>query len=341
LKSLADMPGFFSIFEKTLFKMDAKTKEYFKSGKFFKEFLIMTFGMMVAAVAVHYFLQPSKLIVGSISGLSIVIYRITGIPVSALTFAINLVLLVLAYILIGKEFGTKTVYTALVLSPWLWLFEAIDKKFGIDPTNLFHFADGHIDYWFYLFCFVIILSLSQAILFKINASTGGLDIIAKIVNKYAHIDIGTSVTVAGAIICCSAFAVPGNSLYLVFMGFIGTFINGVMVDYFTAGLNARKRVCIISPRYQELQQFIVHDLVRGVTLYEVTGGYSNEKKVELEAILTNDEFAKLMEKIRVDDIPVFMTSGRVSEIYGTWNQHKKRAYKHERRRLQEQGQEQA
>ena len=315
--------------------MDEKTKNYFKSGKFLKEFLIMTFGMMVAAIAVHYFLQPSKLIVGSISGLSIVIYRITGIPVSALTFVINLVLLVLAYILIGKEFGTKTVYTALVLSPWLWLFEAIDRKFNIDPTRMFDWAGGDTDYWFYLFCFVIILSLSQAILFKINASTGGLDIIAKIVNKYAHIDIGTSVTVAGAIICCSAFAVPGNSLYLVFLGFIGTFINGVMVDYFTAGLNARKRVCIISPRYQELQEFIVHDLVRGVTLYEVTGGYSNEKKVELEAILTNDEFAKLMEKIRVEDIPVFMTSGRVTEIYGTWNQHKKKAYKIERRRQKE------
>ena len=315
--------------------MDAKTKEYFKSGKFFKEFLIMTFGMMVAAVAVHYFLQPSKLIVGSISGLSIVIFRITGIPVSALTFIINLILLVLAFILIGKEFGAKTVYTALVLSPWLWLFEAIDKKFNIDPTKLFDWAGGDVDYWFYLFCFVIILSLSQAILFRINASTGGLDIIAKIVNKYAHIDIGTSVTVAGAIICCSAFAVPGNSLYLVLLGFIGTWINGTMVDHFTAGLNARKRVCIISPKYQELQEFIVHELVRGVTLYEVTGGYSNEKKVELEAILTNDEFAKLMEKIRVEDIPVFMTSGRVSEIYGTWNQHKKKAYKHDRR-VQEQ-----
>lgn len=310
--------------------MDAKTKEYFKSGKFFKEFLIMTFGMMVAAIAVHYFLQPSKMIVGSISGLSIVIFRITGIPVSALTFIINIILLVLAFILIGKEFGAKTVYTALVLSPWLWLFEAIDKKFDIDPSTLFDWAGGNVDYWFYLFCFVLILSLSQAILFRINASTGGLDIIAKIVNKYAHIDIGTSVTVAGAIICCSAFAVPGNSLYLVLMGFIGTWINGLMVDHFTAGLNARKRVCIISPKYQELQEFIVHELVRGVTLYEVTGGYSNEKKVELEAILTNDEFAKLMEKIRVEDIPVFMTSGRVSEIYGTWNQHKKRAYKHDR-----------
>lgn len=311
--------------------MDAKTKEYFKSGQFFKEFLIMTFGMMVAAIAVHYFLQPSKLIVGSISGLSIVIFRITGIPVSALTFIINLILLVLAFILIGKEFGAKTVYTALVLSPWLWLFEAIDKKFNIDPGKLFDWAGGDVDYWFYLFCFVLILSLSQAILFRINASTGGLDIIAKIVNKYAHIDIGTSVTVAGAIICCSAFAVPGNSLYLVFMGFLGTWINGMMVDHFTAGLNARKRVCIISPRYKELQDYIVHELVRGVTLYEVTGGYSNEKKVEIEAILTNEEFAKLMEKIRVEEIPVFMTSGRVTEIYGAWHQNKKKAYKFERR----------
>ena len=241
----------------------------------------------------------------------------------------------LAFILIGKEFGAKTVYTALVLSPWLWLFEAIDKKFNIDPTKMFDWAGGDTDYWFYLFCFVLILSLSQAILFRINASTGGLDIIAKIVNKYAHIDIGTSVTVAGAIICCSAFAVPGNSLYLVFMGFIGTWLNGMMVDHFTAGLNARKRVCIITPRYRELQEFIVHDLVRGVTLYEVTGGYSNEKKVELETILTNEEFAKLMEKIRVEDIPVFMTSGRVSEIYGTWNQHKRKAYKHDRKHLEE------
>ena len=116
--------------------------------------------------------------------------------------------------------------------------------------------------------------------------------------------------------------------FLVLMGFIGTWINGLMVDHFTAGLNARKRVCIISPKYQELQEFIVHELSRGVTLYEVTGGYSNEKKVELEAILTNDEFAKLMEKIRTEEIPVFMTSGRVSEIYGAWNQHKRKSHRH-------------
>ena len=288
--------------------------------KLLKEFIIMTFTMGLAALAVHYFMQPSGLIVGSISGLSIVIYRLTGIPVSALTFVINLILLVLAYFLIGKEFGIKTVYTALILSPWLALLEWIDSKFGIVPAQLFNFPNG-TDYWFYLLGFVLILSATQAILFNINASTGGLDIIAKIVNKYLHIDIGTSVTVAGAVICCSAFFIPGNSMYLVLLGFVGTFINGIVVDYFTAGLNAKKRVCIISDDYQVLQDFIVHKLSRGCTLYHVKGGYSQEDKYELQTILTNEEFAKLMEKIRDDKIHAFITAGRVTEVYGLWMKH--------------------
>lgn len=283
----------------------------------------MTIAMGIAAIAVHYFMQPSGLIVGSISGLSIVIYRITGIPVSALTFSINLILLVLAYFLIGKEFGIKTVYTALILSPWLRLFEVIDKKYGIDPATLFQFPNG-TDYWFYLLGFVVILSATQAILFNINASTGGLDIIAKIVNKYLHIDLGTSVTVAGAIICCSAFFIPGNSLYLIFLGFIGTWINGIVVDYFTAGLNAKKRVCIISPEYEKIRDYTVNTLKRGCTLYPVKGGYSQDDKVELQAILTNEEFAKLMEKIKDDNIHAFITAGRVSEVYGLWLRHSRK-----------------
>lgn len=297
-----------------------KKKIIAKPGKIIKEIIIMTLAMGIAAVAVHYFMQPSGLIVGSISGLSIVLYRLTGIPVSAMTFAINLVLLILAYFLIGKEFGAKTVYTALILSPWLRLFEWIDHRVGLDPATMFHFPNG-TDYWFYLLGFVIILSSTQAILFNINASTGGLDIIAKIVNKYLHIDIGTSVTVAGAIICCSAFFIPGNSLYLIILGFIGTWINGIVVDYFTAGINAKKRVCIIAPEYEKIRDFIVNQLRRGCTLYKVTGGYSQGEKVELQAILTRDEFAKLMEKIKDDNIHAFITAGRVSEVYGLWLRH--------------------
>ncbi|MBR5034517.1 MAG: YitT family protein [Bacteroidales bacterium] len=283
----------------------------------------MTIAMGIAAIAVHYFMQPSGLIVGSISGLSIVIYRLTGIPVSAITFSINLILLVLAYFLIGKEFGIKTVYTALILSPWLRLFEWLDAKYDIDPATFLGFPNGTTDYWFYLLCFVFILSATQAILFNINASTGGLDILAKIVNKYLHIDIGTSVTVAGAIICCSAFFIPGNTLYLILLGFIGTWINGIVVDYFTAGLNAKKRVCIISPDYEKIRDFTVNTLKRGCTLYNAKGGYSQDDKVELQAILTNEEFAKLMEMIKDQDIHAFITAGRVSEVYGLWLRHSK------------------
>lgn len=293
-----------------------------KTRKFIKEFITMTLAMGLAAVAVHYFMQPSGLVVGSISGLSIVLYRLTGIPVSAMTFSINLILLILAYFLIGKEFGVKTVYTALILSPWLALLEWIDGHFGIDPASLFNFPNGN-DYWFYMLGFVLILSATQAILFNINASTGGLDIIAKIVNRYLHIDIGTSVTVAGAAICCSAFFIPGNSLYLILLGFIGTWINGIVVDHFTAGLNAKKRVCIISPEHEKLRDYIVNTLTRGCTLYHVKGGYSNEDKYELQTILTNEEFAKLMEKIKDENIHAFITAGRVSEVYGLWMRHSK------------------
>lgn len=271
----------------------------------------MTFGMLLTAIAVHFFLEPSNLIVGSISGLSIVIYRMSGVPVSVVSFIINAILLVLAYFLIGKEFGIKTVYTALILSPWLFLLE---KFFPVTKSVM-----G--DPWFDLLCFVLLLSAVQAVLFRINASTGGLDILAKIVNKYLHFDIGTSVSIAGAVICCTAFFI--NSLQMVIIGLIGTWINGLVVDHFTAGLNMKKRVCIISPEYERLKEFIIHDLVRGVTLYEVTGGYSNEKKVEIEALLSKDEFARLMELVNNEQINAFITAGNVSEVYGLWLNNKK------------------
>jgi len=286
-------------------------KKLLLSKKFWGEWCIMTFGMLIAAIAVHCFLIPSHLIIGSISGLSIVFFRLTGIPVSVLTFVINIFLLVLAYILIGKEFGTKTVYTALILSPWLYLLETflpIKESIMGDP-------------WFDLLCFVLILSMAQAILFRINASTGGLDIIAKIVNKYLHIDLGTSVTVAGVIICSTAFLV--NDFRLVIIGLIGTWINGIAVDYFTAGLNMKKRVCIISEDYTIIQDFILTELVRGVTLYDITGGYSQKKSIELETLLTKGEFAKLLEFINNKQIKAFMTANNVSEVYGIWIKDKK------------------
>jgi uncharacterized membrane-anchored protein YitT (DUF2179 family) len=292
-----------------------------KTRKFWIELFIMTVGMMVTACAVYYFLVPSKLIIGTISGLSIVISGVSeslfgvALSVSTVILVINALLLVLAYFLIGKEFGIKTVYTALILGP---LMRVLETYF---PYENFIQPDAQIpsvmgDIWFDLVCFVLLLSATQTVLFKINASTGGLDILAKIVNKYLHFDIGASVSVAGAIICCTAFAI--NPFHMVVIGLIGTWINGLVVDFFTAGLNSKKRVCIISSQHERLKDFIIHDLVRGVTLYEVTGGYSNEKKVEIEALLNKDEFTRLMKLINDESIDAFVTAGNVSEVYGFW-----------------------
>lgn len=290
------------------------------SKKFWVELLIMTVGMFITAVAVYYFLVPSKLIIGTISGLSIVLSTIMGgvVPVSTMILIINAILLVLAYFLIGKEFGAKTVYTALILGPLTRVLEEV-----MPWQNLVQPGTTSImgDVWFDLLCFVLLLSAAQAVLFSINASTGGLDILAKIVNKYLHFDIGKSVTVAGGIICCTAFFI--NPFPMVVIGLIGTWINGLVVDYFTAMLNNKKRVCIVSKEYDRIRQFIINDLQRGCTLYEVIGGYSNERSIELESLLSKDEFAKLMEFINDNKISAFTTAGNVSEVYGFWNRGKK------------------
>ena len=291
--------------------------------KFWKELLIMTAGMFIAAAAVYYFLVPSKIVVGSISGLSIVISAMfanagIAVKVSTVVLIINAILLVLAYFLIGREFGVKTCYTALILGPMMDIWEKICPY-----ENLLEPGATSVmgDLWFDLVCFVLILSISQAIMFSINASTGGLDILAKIVNKYLHFDIGLSVTVAGVAICCTAFFV--NPFRLVIIGLIGTWINGLIVDYFMASLSRRKRVCIISDESDRIRDYIVNKIVRGCSLYEVTGGYRGEKRMEIQSLLTNDEFSDLMKFIRDNNIPAFITAGNVSEVYGLWSEHKR------------------
>ena len=285
--------------------------------------LTITIAMSIAAAAVYYFLMPSKLVVGSISGLSIVISGIFEkfgmvVKVSTVVFIINAILLILAWFLIGKEFGVKTAYAALVLAPLIDMWEIIcpyERLVEAGTTSVMG------DIWFDLICFILILSASQAILFRINASTGGLDILAKIVNKYLHFDIGMSVTIAGVVICCTAFAI--NPFRLVVIGLIGTWMNGLIVDYFMMSLNKRKRVCIISEDYERIRDYIINTIVRGCSLYEVTGGFSGNKTMEIQSLLTQDEFAKLMTWIRANEIKAFITAGNVSEVYGIWSEHKK------------------
>ena len=332
--------------------------------KFWKELVVMTVGITIGAAAVYYFLLPSHLIIGTISGLSIVINTIIGgspDTLSYLIMGINAFLLVLAFLLIGNEFGAKTVYTAMILGPLTQLWDRIYPYTNFthrvieNPDVLSQLQAGQMvldvngnpyllsragevleqvkesvmsaglgmgDLWFDLVCFVLLLSVSQAIEFRVNASTGGLDILAKIINKFMHFDIGMSVSIGGALICCTAFFI--NDFRMVVIGLIGTWLNGIVINYFTASLDRRKRVCIISREHERIRRYIVDDLVRGCSLYIVEGGYTGEESKEIQSLLTQEEFASLMAYIRDNNIKAFITASNCSEIYGLWLKHRRR-----------------
>ena len=299
-----------------------KILQYLTTWKFWKELFIMTLGMTIAAAAVYYFMMPGKLVLGSISGLSIVIANVLGlagvtVKVSWVVTTINAILLIMAWLLIGSEFGAKTVYTAMILGPLLdfWAWVCPYEKL-IEPGLNSVMGDPLLD----LIVFVLVVSISQTILFSINASTGGLDILAKIVNKYLHFDIGVSVTVAGAIICCTAFAI--NPFRMVVIGLVGTWMNGLALDYFMASVNRRKRICIVSDQNEQIRSYIVDTLSRGCTIYDVRGGYKGDPHTEIQSLLTTDEFSSVMNYIKAHDIKAFITAGNVSEVYGLWNHRK-------------------
>ena len=331
--------------------------------KFWRELVMMTVGMSLGAAAVYYFLMPSHLIVGSISGLSIVLNTLCGGDADTFSYwvmGINAFLLLLAFILIGNEFGAKTVYTAMILGPLTQVWDRIYPNTNFthrvidSPEILSQLQAGQTvldangnpyllsrsgevlervrdsvmsgglgtgDVWFDLICFVLLLSICQAVLFRINASTGGLDILGKIVNKYLHFDIGSSVAIGGIIICCTSFFI--NDFRMVVVGIIGTWINGLAIDYFTASLNKRKRVCVVSDESERIRQYIVNTLVRGCSLYKIQGGYSGEEHTEIQVLLTQDEFSSLMAFIRNNNIHAFITAGNCSEVYGLWIHHRK------------------
>ena len=284
--------------------------------KLIKELLIMIVGLLVGAAAVYYFLIPSKIVIGTVSGLAMVLNAmIPAIKVSHFVLMLNIVLVILAVLIVGKEFGLKSILASIFLGPAMDLCEFIypvSKLIEEGQTTVMG------DPWFDLCCFVLMLSASQAFLFRINASTGGLDIVAMIMNKLMHIDIGTCVTFAGIAVCLTAIFIPGNTFRMVVIGIIGTWLNGLAIDYFMSSLNRRKRVCIVSKDYDRIRKYIIEELVRGCTLYEIKGGFTEEPGVEIQALLTQHEYGRLLEYMEKNHIHAFMTAGNCSEIHGQW-----------------------
>ena len=271
-----------------------------------KEYFKITLFQGICAAALYFFMFPGGVVMGSVSGLCMVLANFIPLPISVMTLIINVLLLFLGIFVVGKEFGFKTIYTTCILSGYLYIIERCFPNF-VSLTG-----DQIID----TICSVLILSLGQALLFHVNASSGGMDILAKIANKLWHVEIGTSIAVMGmAIVLFSAYVYDAKSVIL---GLLGTYANGIVVDYFISGFVRKKRVCILSEEREKIRNFIINDIKRGVTMYEAKGGYGGESKIELVTILNKNEYGKLMSFIQETDVTAFVTVSTVSEVVGSW-----------------------
>ena len=267
-----------------------------------KEALILTGADAIVAAAVYFFLVPSHASVSSISGLGIVLSNFIPLPLSAITMIMNVVLLIIGFITCGKEFGVKTVYTSVMLPVFLALFEALFPNAGSLTGS------QELD----VLCYILVVIIGISILFNRNASSGGLDIVAKIMNKYLHIELGKAMSLSGMCVALSAALVYDKKT--VVLSVLGTYFNGIILDYFIFDYNKKRRVCIITEKEEALRQFIINDLHSGATIYEAIGAYNFEKHNEIITIVDKSEYQKLMSFINREDPKAFITIYNVSSM---------------------------
>lgn len=267
-----------------------------------KEIGILTVAVFIIAAAVFFFLVPSQTAVSSISGLAIIISNFVPFTVSEITFVLNVSLLIIGFIICGREFGYKTVYTSIMLPAFIRVFEILL------PNNQSLTADPTLD----VLAYILVVSVGLSILFNRNASSGGLDIVAKIMNKFLHIELGKAMSIAGMCVAVSSAFVYDTKT--VVLSVIGTYFNGIVLDYFIFGQNEKKRVCIISRKEDMVREFILHELHSGATIYEAYGAYNMEKRNEIIAIVDKQEYQKLMNFMNLNDPDAFMTVYSVNDI---------------------------
>ena len=272
-----------------------------------KEYSIVTLGTLIVATGVFFFMLPSNVVAGSLTGLVMVLANFIPIKISVLTFIFNIGLLLIGFIFVGREFGGKTVYSSIIMPVFLGIYEFAFPNFK-SLTN-----DVLLD----TICYILIVSVGVALLFNVNASSGGLDIVAKILNKYTHIELGKAMTIAGMVTALSSALVYDTKILV--LSVLATYANGIVLDNFIDGYNRRKRVCILSSNYEQIQDFITNELKRGVTLYQAIGGYKKEEKTEIVTILTRSEYGALLNYLHSIDKSAFVTVSTVNEVIGEWN----------------------
>jgi uncharacterized membrane-anchored protein YitT (DUF2179 family) len=267
-----------------------------------KEFTVITIGTIIVAAAVFFFMMPSHVSVGSGAALAMVLSNFLPLPVSVITLIMNVGLLIIGFLLVGPEFGVKTVYCSILMPLFMGLFELVFPNFQSITQDPF------LD----VVCYILVVGVGLAILFPRNASSGGLDIVAKIMNKYLRMDLGKAMSLSGMLVALSS-ALCYDSKTVV-LSLLGTYFGGIIVDHFIFDNNIKRRVCVISPELDEIVDFVLHQLHSGATLNEIIGAYDHTPRTEMITIVDKQEFKRLMNHIREVDPNAFVTVYSVSEM---------------------------
>ena len=266
------------------------------------DFIVITFGIWLVSLSVYFFLVPSKAAIASVSGLAIVLENFMPFSMSTIAMAINVILLILGFVLIGKEFGAKTIYTSMMLPFLIGIYEKIFPNL----TSLT--GDQTVD----VLAYCLSVSVGLTILFNRNASSGGLDIVAKIMNKYMRMELGKALGISGMVVALtSVFAYDPKTVVL---SVIGTYLNSIILDYFIFGQTLKRRICIISKKQDEILDFILNTLHSGATKYHAYGTYSDKQYVEINVIVNKNEYLKLINFITITDPDAFVTVYAVNEM---------------------------
>ena len=267
-----------------------------------KEFFIITVGTLIVSTAVFFFMLPSHVSVGSGTALAMVISNFVPLPVSTITLILNVGLLILGFLLIGPEFGVKTVYCSILMPVFLGVYERIF------PNQQSITEDPFLD----VLCYIFVVGIGLAILFLRNASSGGLDIVAKLMNKFLRMELGKAMSLSGMLVALSSALVYDKKIVVISV--LGTYLGGLVVDHFIFGMDLKRRVCIISPKLDQIVDFILHDLHSGATLNNIIGAYDRNPKQEVITIVDKQEYKALMDYVKRVDPKAFITVYSVNEI---------------------------
>lgn len=269
-----------------------------------KEYCMLTFSTLLIVIGVYYFKFPNNFSFGGVTGLAIVVSAVLPISVAQVNFIINMLLLLVGFLFLGKSFGIKTVYVTILTSVGLSLMELIHPLTGPltdQPLLEMMFA-------------ILLPGFGSAILFNMGASSGGTDIIAMILKKYTSYNIGTVLMAVDCVIAVSAFFVFGPVTGL--FSLLGLLGKSLIIDSVIESMNLCKYFTVVCTNPQPISEFIIYDLKRSATIFRAEGAYSHREKTIIMTVLRRGQALQLRNYIKRVEPAAFVMISNTSEIIG-------------------------